>query len=97
MKTSNLTSEERLSLFSDLYENAKSTYAESLTAFERHYAQYKGSDLIDGSTERACAVRNITYEIIESQISSDIPPPKVDAACYNERRDRNAKSIAQTK
>ena len=93
MKTSNLTSEERLLLFSDLYENAKAAYADSLEAFERHYAQYKGSDAIDGSTERACAVRNITYEIIESQISSDIPPPKVDSACYSERRDRNAKSI----
>ena len=93
MKTSNLTSRERHILFSDLYENARAAYSDSLEAFERHYAQYKGSDAIDGSSERACAVRNITYEIIESQISSDIPPPKVDSACYSERRDRNAKSI----
>ena len=93
MKTSILSSEERLALFTDLYENAKAAYEDRLDAFERHYAQYKGSDLIDGSTERAKTVRNITYEIIESQISSDIPLPKVDGASYSERRDRNAKSI----
>ena len=93
MKTSILTSEERLALFLDLYENAKCAYGDCLDSFERHLAQYKGSDIIDGSTERAKTVRNITYEIIESQISSDIPPPKVDPSSYSERRDRKAKSI----
>ena len=93
MKTTNLSTSERLALFSDLFENAKNKYSPYLDAFEEHQRQYKGSDEIDGSSERACMVRNITYEMIESQISSDIPAPKVDAACYNEHRDRNAKTV----
>jgi hypothetical protein len=56
-------------------------------------SQYKGSDELDGSATRASTVRNITYEIIESQVSSEIPQPKVDSACYSERHERNATSI----
>ncbi len=91
MKTEHLTKEERLELFRDLYENAKTCIKEETEAYERHLAQYRGSELIDGG-ERALTVRNITYEIIESQVSSDIPAPKVDAACYSEKRTRNARA-----
>ena len=70
---------DRLRFFSELYEGAKNHLSEVTDALRRHYEQYKGSDEIDGSTERATAVRNITYEIVESQISSDIPAPKVEA------------------
>ena len=84
---------DRLRFFSDLYENAKNHLAEVMDTLRRHYEQYKGSDLIDGSTERACAVRNITYEIVESQVSSDIPAPKVEAKRYSLRHDRNATGI----
>ncbi len=91
MKTEYLTKEERLEFFRNLYENAKNSISDETEAYERHLAQYRGSDIIDGG-ERALTVRNITYEIIESQVSSDIPPPKVDAACYSEKRNRNAKA-----
>lgn len=84
---------DRLSFFADLYENAKNSLAEVLDTLRMHYEQYKGSDLIDGSTERAQAVRNITYEIIESQVNSDIPAPKVDAKRYSIRHDRNAAAV----
>ena len=93
MKTERSSATERLAFFRDLYENAKSCYAPTLDAFERQMSQYKGSDELDGSAVRATTVRNITYEIIESQVSSEIPQPKVDAACYSERRERNATSI----
>lgn len=93
MKTESTSKSGRLAYFSDLYENAKNRYAPMLDEFEQHMRQYRGSDEIDGSPQRATTVRNITYEIIESQISSDIPSPKTDAACYSERRDRNARSI----
>ena len=86
-------SEERLERFSSLYENAKNCYSESLSLYERHMKQYRGDMEIDGSREPALTVRNITYEIVESQISSDIPHPKVDAACYSEKKSRNAKAI----
>lgn len=83
----------RLNHFRALYENAKEKFDGDLAVFERHMAQYRGSHEIDGSCEDASTVRNITYEIIESQVSSQIPQPKVDPCCYSERRDRNAKSV----
>ena len=72
--------------------SARDAYGEKLSLLERHMNQYKGSKEIDGG-ESATTVRNITYEIIESQISSDIPSPKVDPACYSEVRTRRAESI----
>ena len=93
MKTENTNKEARLGFFSSLYENAKNCYSDDLALYERHMKQYRGSDDIDGSGERATTVRNVTYEIIESQVSSDIPHPKVDAACYSERRMRNSLAI----
>ncbi len=92
MKKEN-TNTKRLSFFKDLYVDAKRAYAEKCAELDVYMEQYRGSDVIDGSHERASTVRNITYEMIESQVSSDIPPPKVDAACYSEKRDRNAKTI----
>jgi hypothetical protein len=55
--------------------------------------QYLGSDEIDGSNERASIVRNITYEVIESQINAEIPLPKVDTSCYSVKREQNARAI----
>ena len=83
----------RLSFFSSLYEEAKERLAGIGEELERNERQYRGDDRIDGSTERATAVRNITYEIVESQVSSDIPQPKVTAAEYSEERERLAHAI----
>lgn len=85
----------RLSFFSALYENAKNAYAPALMAMERNMAQYGGDDRIDGSHETASIVRNITYELIEGEISSVIPAPRVSAAVYSEKNDRNAKSVEE--
>ncbi len=93
MINSKLSKKEKIEYFSELYEKAKSAYSDRLDAYERNMQQYKGSLELDGSNEKASTVRNISYEIIESQISCDIPQPKVDAACYSERRARNATSI----
>ena len=93
MKTENVNKEARLEFFASLYENAKNNYSEAVETYEKHMKQYRGSEDIDGSNERAVTVRNITYEIVESQISSNIPHPKVEAACYSERRNKNALAI----
>ena len=93
MKKENSTESQRLSFFKELYQNAKNEYGEKCAEFDTYMEQYLGSDIIDGSHERASTVRNITYEMIESQISSDIPPPKVDASCYSEKRSRNSTSV----
>ena len=93
MKTETTSKEARLEFFRDLFERARLAYTESSEGYEKNLAQYRGSKEIDGSHEEALTVRNVTYEIIESQISSEIPMPKVDPEAYSERRDRNAHSI----
>ena len=71
MKTENTTKEARLDFFALLYENAKNNYSDAIEFYERNAKQYKGSSEIDGSNERATTVRNITYEIVESEENPD--------------------------
>ena len=93
MITDKTTKSQRLDFFKTLYNSAENAHASVLEGFERAMRQYKGDTEIDGSSEPAITVRNITYEIVESQISSDIPSPKADATSYSVRRGRNATSI----
>ncbi len=93
MKIQKLNKKARLDFFKSLYESAKLSYSDELETFDRNMKQYRGSLEIDGSNEKAITVRNISYEIIESQISSEIPLPKTEPSSYSEKRDRCAKSI----
>ncbi len=93
MKITSKNKEERLDHFRTLYEAARNNSAELISSLERCMRQYKGSLEIDGSDEAAITTRNITYEIIESQVSSEIPMPKADASSYSESRNRNAHTI----
>ncbi len=92
-----LNGSDKLSFFQDLYENAKSKLGESITSLERHWDQYKGGktiDSVDGTpAEDAKIVRNITYELIESQITGYIPSAKVDARMVSDKNIKNAKAI----
>ncbi len=92
MKEINTQKELRLEHFSALFESARLASGDRNEAFERNMSQYLGTDEIDGG-ERATTVRNITYEMIESEIDSDIPVPKVDAFSYSDERERRAASI----
>lgn len=92
MKEKNTKNSVRLARFQDLYAESLQAAAEDIERYERNINQYLGSYEIDGG-DRASTVRNITYEIIESQVNSDVPTPKVDSVCYSEQRDRNAHSI----
>ncbi len=83
----------KLDFFQGLYTEARS-HAESIyTKLQQHLEQYKGSTKIDGSDVEATQVRNITYEIVESQVTSYLPNPSVSAKSWSERNERNAKSI----
>ena len=82
-----------LGYWRELYERAVESQAEYADALERNMRQYVGDDGIDGSGERATTVRNITYEIIESEVDADVPVPKADPAAYDPHRDRNARAI----
>lgn len=84
---------DKLSFFQALYEEAHSAMAERYEEMERHADQYRGSAEIDGSSVPATQVRNITYELIESQVTSYIPTPAVSPRMYSEQNERNAKSI----
>lgn len=83
----------RLQKFKELYSGAILAAEGNRERLCRHMNQYLGSDEIDGGGERASVVRNITYEVIESEINADIPVPKVDTSCYSSLRDRNARAV----
>lgn len=87
------SSGDRLDFFQGLLEDARNNMSAYYESLDRHIAQYKGSDEIDGSDERASTVRNITYELVESQISSYIPTPAITSKVVSEKNSRLAKSI----
>ena len=93
MKDKETTQNERLSVIRGLYDAARSAMLERIDEFEKHERQYRASAEIDGSAVEATTVRNITYEIIESEVNSDVPTPKADSISYTEKRERNARSI----
>lgn len=89
----NLNGNTKLSFFQDLYNEARSHADELYSKLTRHLEQYKGSRKIDGSEVEASQVRNITYELVESQITSYLPNPSVSPKMWSEKNERNAKSI----
>lgn len=84
---------ERLEFFQSLYDEARASMEQHYEDLDQHYEQYKGSTKIDGSAEEASVVRNITYELIESQVSSYIPNPSVTPRITSEESERLAKGI----
>ncbi len=84
---------DRLSFFSALYRESRDKQSPLYERLCRHYEQYKGAKTLDGAKEDALVVRNITYELIESQVSTQIPAPAAEARYYTEQNDRNAKAI----
>ncbi len=77
----------------ELYSSALLSHEDRCSELERHMRQYLGSYEIDNSPERATIVRNITYEIIESEIDPDIPYPKASPSVYSEKRGENSRTI----
>ena len=75
----------KLALWQGRYETAKQKYDDELKTMEQWDKYYNGDRHVKGNpneTEgdaaiKAINVRNITYELIESQVDSSIPMPKV--------------------
>lgn len=89
-----LNGTDKLSFFQSLYTNAKSKLEESISNLNKHYDQYKGGKTIDGEgAVEAKIVRNITYELIESQITGYIPSAKADPRMSSSKNSRNAEAI----
>lgn len=66
------------------YDEAKLAYSEDLNAMKTCTRMYDGDRAVNGNpnkskspTKVSINVRNITYELIESQVDSSIPMPKV--------------------
>lgn len=84
----------KLDYFRELQRNWSSKNQKETELMERNYAQYHGSKEIDGAPEApATVVRNITYELIESQISTNIPAPKVTPKRWTEGNGRLAHRV----
>ena len=88
-----VTDSNKLAFFQDLYNEARSYSDKLYEKLNQNIEQYKGSKKIDGSDVDAKQVRNITYELVESQVTSYLPTPEVSPKMYNDRNERNAKSI----
>ena len=84
---------DKLSFISEKYEAALSANAETIQRFVKNFSQYNGSRDIDGSFVQAKVVRNVTRELVESQINSQIPKAKVSSQCVDDIHVRNARSI----
>ena len=89
----NLNGGTKLSFFQDLYRDAKSSSEELFEKLKTNSEQYKGSRKIDNSSVEADHVRNITYELIESQVTTYLPSSRVSPKMQSEKNERNAKSI----
>lgn len=80
-------------LLRELYESALAYRAEELEEMEKYMRQYEGSPEIDGSAEEASTVRNVTFEIIECEVSESLPYPKVEPSSYSDKRDECSRVI----
>ncbi len=91
---------DRLSFFQNLYTEARAAQDEAFDMLERHFKQYRGDPTIDGNAgsapEDATVVRNITYELIESQITTYIPTAKCVPMSASDRGDVLSLSIEKT-
>lgn len=89
----------KLEFFKSLYEEARAVADSQLEELERAWNQYKGDKKIDNDNDQnlpavsAKVVRNITYELIESQVTSYIPTAKVTPSSWSESAERNASAV----
>ena len=74
---------ERLQKWQDRYDKAKASYGSVLDAMGDREALYQGTKKIDGKggasvkVKAASHTRNNTFDLVESQVDSNIPIPKV--------------------
>lgn len=87
---------EMLALWKERYERARAAYESELEEMQRREQLYLGGREIQTPRGTAAAkdatnVRNIIFELVESQISSVIPQPKVTAV--HQHNQQSARSI----
>lgn len=87
-----MKSTERMNFWKDKYENAKSSYASELTLMERSLKQYDGT-MQPSSGKATKTLYNVTKELIETTIDSQIPMPKVEPNIPTDKNKRLARTI----
>ena len=84
---------ERLAYFNELFRNS---LAMRKIDFELMRNQYEGDNriVVGGQEAKPCnVVRNVTYELVESQVNSHIPVPSVTPKMATTKMERNARNI----
>ena len=81
MKKQNVKDEknERLEKWQGRLASARSAYSVELDKMRKREAMYYGSHEIINGKKQATNVRNAVYELIESQVDTSVPQPKVTA------------------
>ena len=93
MKSKNNEKDISPALLRELYEAALAYHSDGIEKMRKYMSQYEGSPEIDGSPEQASIVRNVTFEIIESEVSENLPFPKVEPASYSNSHGECARVI----
>ena len=84
----------KIDFFADKYEDAKTKNAEWQERFRKCLEQYNGDGKNSATGgDDAKYVWNITHEIIDSKISTNIPSPRVSPRRYSETTERNAQAV----
>lgn len=96
--TLDIDTNKKLKKWKSRLENAKNAYADNRNTMKMYADYYHGTRELQGDpnsginpTKKATNVRNIVFELIESQVDSSIPMPKVRAMHAND--DELAKKI----
>ena len=97
-KIKNPETSKKLKEWQSKYENAKIKYADSLNVMTTYEDLYEGDKKVRTQSggiapKRAINVRNIVYELIESQVDVSVPMPKVTA--IHEEDAEQARKIQQ--
>ncbi|MBQ7365008.1 MAG: hypothetical protein IJW46_05370 [Clostridia bacterium] len=82
----------KLQFFSSLLQETEEKLSGRYDALQEAYRQYRGEGELAG-LKPATMTRNITYELIESEVSTDIPLPHVSAYRANGIKEQNARRI----
>lgn len=86
------TTIDKVYFFDQLYSDALARSSVIEEKLKKHLKQYKGTTEIDGSHQEASMIRNITYELIESQVSTATPLPNVFPQVFSEKASMCAKT-----
>ncbi|MBR0442725.1 MAG: hypothetical protein IIX15_00135 [Clostridia bacterium] len=82
----------KLEFFQELYEKARQGLSEEIGSLEKWWAQYEGDLSTDGGADASIGY-NMTRELIEAQVDTSIPMPRVEPKRWSVERERRAKAI----